>query len=266
MRRDDDLSMSFALAPAIVELAGAACRPVMKIYRRNGIGHENKSDGSPLTEADLAADRVIADGLRRLDPDTPILSEEAVGPTMRATSRFWCVDPLDGTRDFLSRNGEFTINIALVVDGLPVFGVVAAPALPGDPCWWGGPALGGSWRREGPDPPAAIRCADLPPAGGRLRIVASRSHRDQATEAWIAALGRPVDLVASGSSLKLCQVADGRAHAYPRFGPTNAWDIAAGHAVVLGAGGEVRRSDGGVLAYDAGAPLNPAFIATCRGF
>jgi len=256
-----------SLAPAIIALAEDAGRAILEVYAGGALAAAStiKEDGSPLTAADLASDRLIAAGLARLDPATPILSEEGadlVPATVRAGWRaFWCVDPLDGTKEFLSRSGEFTVNIALVVDGRPVLGVVHAPALAGGPSWWGGPALCGAWHRQGGIGAAPIRCVAPPPAPAPLAVVASKSHRDAATDAWITGLGRPIDLVAAGSSLKFCRIAEGSAHAYPRFGPTNAWDTAAGHAVVLGAGGQAWLADGRECLYSAERPLNDGFIA-----
>ena len=259
--------ISPARVAAVIALAEEAGRAVMEIYAAGAGTVTTKGDGSPLTAADLAADTIIAAGLARLDPTTAVLSEETADDILPATraswASFWCVDPLDGTKEFVSRTAEFTINIALVSAGQPLFGVVHAPALVGLPTWWGGPAVGGAWRRRGVET-TAIAVAPLPPAGQSISVVASKSHRDAATDAWIAGLGRPVTVVAAGSSLKLCLIADGTAHAYPRFGPTNAWDTAAGHAVVIGAGGHVWSATGQPWHYAADQPLNPAFIAAVQ--
>jgi len=215
-----------------------------------------KGDGSPLTAADLAADLVIATGLAELNPAIPVLSEETsdviAADTRMAWPRFWCVDPLDGTKEFLARTGEFTVNIALIEHGVPVLGVVHAPAL--RRTWWGGSMLGGAWvdglpARTAAHDPAAV-----------WRVVASRSHAGAPTEAWLAALGAHKRL-AMGSSLKICLVATGEADLYPRLGPTMAWDTAAAHAVLAGAGGRLCDSDGRELRYDRRDLKNPWFLA-----
>ncbi len=244
----------------LLDLACRAGEAILAVRSSGAFATRAKDDRSPLTAADLAADTIIAEGLAGLDPATPVLSEEGAQPaTGTAWPRFWCVDPLDGTKEFLAGSGEFTVNIALVEDGQPLLGVVHAPALPGAPLWWGGPALGGSWVRRGGES-RAIRCRPPPAPPAALRIVASKSHRDAATDAWIAALGRTVEVVAAGSSLKFCLVAEGEADAYPRLGPTCAWDTAAAHAVVLGAAGTVRDLAGRELRYDPARTLNPSFV------
>jgi 3'(2'), 5'-bisphosphate nucleotidase len=244
----------------LLDLARRAGDAILAVRSSGAFATRAKDDRSPLTAADLAADTIIGEGLARLDPATPVLSEEGAQPAAgTAWPRFWCVDPLDGTKEFLSGSGEFTVNIALVEDGRPVLGVVHAPALPGAPLWWGGPALGGSWVRRG-CVTVAIRCQPLPAPPAALRIVASKSHRDAATDAWIAALGRAVEVVSAGSSLKFCLVAEGAADLYPRLGPTCAWDTAAAHAVVLGAGGTVCDLAGRELRYDPASTLNPSFV------
>ncbi len=244
----------------LLELTRRAGDAILAVRSSGAFATRAKDDRSPLTAADLAADTIIGEGLARLDPGTPLLSEEGAQPAAGTVwPRFWCVDPLDGTKEFLAGSGEFTVNIALVEDGRPILGVVHAPALPGAPLWWGGPALGGSWVRRGGET-RPIRCRPPPPPPAALRIVASKSHRDAATDAWIAALGRTVEVVAAGSSLKFCLVAEGEADAYPRLGPTCAWDTAAAHAVALGAGAAVHSLAGAELRYDPTATLNPGFI------
>lgn len=227
-----------------------------------------KADASPVTEADIAAEAIILDGLSRIDPAANIIAEEAVsaGATPQVTREFYLVDPLDGTREFVSRNGEFTVNIALVRDTAPIAGVVYAPALS---TLYAGEAGSGAFQASlqatdaFPDDPEfeRITCPVLPASG--IKVVASRSHRDEKTDAWLAQ--RDVaEIVAAGSSLKFCLLASGKAHVYPRFGRTMEWDTAAGHAVLAAAGGEVFEASGPLLRYGKAHRGfdNPAFIAS----
>lgn len=237
----------------IVRGAGAQ---VMDVYAGT-IEVHRKADASPVTLADERAEAFITPRLRVLAPEAAVVAEEAVaaGGVPQVGAAFWLVDPLDGTKEFIGRNGEFTVNIALVEHGQPVLGVVYAPAL--DLLCAGGPGLG-SWMEQGGQR-RAIACRQAPSEG--LRVVASRSHGDNAAlEAFLA--GRSVAAsVSVGSSLKLCLVAQGEADVYPRLGRTMEWDIAAGHAVVAGAGGSVERLDGGALTYGKPGFDNPHFAA-----
>ncbi len=239
---------------AIVRDAAAA---ILRIYESE-FAVQHKDDDSPLTAADLAAHRCIMDGLARLTPDIPVLSEESAHevPTAQRHSwpRLWVVDPLDGTREFVKRNGEFTVNIALVEDGVATYGFVQAPVT--GTLWHGGSQVG-AFRRVGEaDVPLHARNADAP-----LRVATSRSHRDGRSEAFIARIGdiRPMSL---GSSLKFCAIADGELDLYPRFGPTNEWDTAAGQCVLEGAGGQVLDLRGRPFRYNQrDTVLNGEFIA-----
>ncbi|GGB49972.1 3'(2'),5'-bisphosphate nucleotidase CysQ [Roseibium aquae] len=233
---------------SLIALALRAGDEIMSVYARADVEAVQKSDGSPVTEADGRAERVILDGLRAGFPAVPVVAEEAVeaGTIPDASDRFFLVDPLDGTKEFLNRIGEFTVNIALVDAGVPVFGVVYAPAL--GEIYWGGrlPGLGVS--DPGDSGGACVarvvqgRLVDVTPI--RVRAVpeneicalVSRSHGSAETEALIAGLNVS-KRVSVGSSLKLCWVAAGRADIYPRLTPTMQWDIAAGHAIVRAAGG-----------------------------
>ncbi len=231
---------------AIAVEAGAA---VMAVYARGAEASE-KTDGSPVTEADLAAERIILERLSELAPAIPVISEEeaSAGRMPEASRVFILVDPLDGTREFLKRNGEFTVNIALVEDGRPVAGAVYAPAM--DTLWLGGVTAGKV--RITPGMPLAAACESrgirVRSAPPRLTAVASRSHSDAETEALLDRL--PVqDRIAAGSSLKFCRLAEGEADVYPRFGPTMEWDTAAGHAVLTAAGGTVVTPAGAPFVY-----------------
>lgn len=247
--------LSPAVTEQLVALADKAAAAIMEIYRGD-IAVAEKADKSVVTAADTAAEAIILEGLARLLPDIPVVAEESVaaGRIPAVGRRFFLVDPLDGTREFISRNGEFTVNIGLIEDGIPTAGVVVLPAL-GIAYWTAGD--GRAWRRDAGGT-HAIACR-RPPAEG-LSVVASRSFRDADTDAFIATL-TVKDLVAAGSSLKFCRIAEGAADVYPRFGRTMEWDVAAGHAVLAAAGGSVTRADGGAFAYGKPGWDNPSFIA-----
>ena len=251
-----------ALAPELIATAKAAGDAIMQVYGSEDFGVETKADDSPLTKADLASNRVILEHLHKLTPDIPILSEESKHlpyAERKAWTQFWLVDPLDGTKEFIKRNGEFTVNIALIEDGVPVFGVVYAPAL--KLTYWAAAGLGAF---KGEDTDNRIEAQEYTVKSGTLNLVASRSHAGAATDALVKDLEQttPVNLVSSGSSLKLCLVADGQAHLYPRFGPTMEWDTAAAQCVAEQAGAQVREPGGGPLRYNKENLLNPFFIVT----
>ncbi len=249
------------LLESVAQIARAAAVEVMAVYATD-FAVRGKADASPVTEADERAERVILAGLAALTPDLPVVAEEAVAagriPALPGPGgRFWLVDPLDGTREFVGRNGEFTVNIALVEAGEPLLGVVFAPAVGGGRLF-AGDRSAGAWVDDAAGR-RAIRCRRAPVEG--LTVVASRSHGDaQALERYLA--GRKVaNLTQAGSSLKLCVLAEGRADLYPRFGRTMEWDIAAGHAVLAAAGGSVRALDGTPLRYGKPGFENPHFVA-----
>ena len=246
------------LRETVIAIARQAGEAIMEIYRE-GFEVTHKQDASPLTAADMAAHRIIVEGLQRLTPELPVLSEESAEvpwEVRRLWQSYWLVDPLDGTREFVKRNDEFSVNIALVVQGAPVLGVVQAPV--GGQVWH---AVRGeaAYRRDGQrDEPLRVRS----PASAPLRVAASRSHRDARTQAVLDRMGE-IEEVALGSSLKFCRIAEGRLDVYPRFGPTSEWDTAAGQCVLHAAGGAL-------LAADTGKPfrynrretlLNGDFIA-----
>jgi len=248
---------------AVIALACDAARAILEVYGAE-FDVERKSDASPLTQADLAAHRCIVDGLARLTPDIPVLSEEAehkvAAEVRRAWRRLWIVDPLDGTREFVKRNGEFSVNIALVDDGTATWGVVQAPV--SGAAWHGGAGIGAFRRdaRSGDDRVLQVRV----PAAHPLHVAASRSHRDGRSEAFIDAMraGGGVEQLNLGSSLKFCRIAEGSLDVYPRFGPTCEWDTAAGQAIVEGAGGQVVDPRGRALRYNLrDTLLNGDFIA-----
>ena len=246
-----------ALLKPVTEIAAEAGARIMDIYDTAFVVEE-KDDRSPLTAADLASHRVITSGLRRLTPEIPILSEEsAVIPyAERAVwQRFWLVDPLDGTKEFIKRNGEFTVNIALIQDHQPILGVVLVPV--SDKCYYA--ACGqGAWCRQADEPAQPLSVSPL--HDGPVRVVGSRSHAGAAQQAFVQCLGEHT-LIAVGSSLKFCLVAEGKADVYPRLGPTSEWDTAAAQCVVEQAGGQVIAVSGERLAYNnKESLLNPHFL------
>jgi 3'(2'), 5'-bisphosphate nucleotidase len=247
------------LAP-VTDIARLAGREILEVYRSGETATSYKADTSPLTVADLRAHRLIIDSLLQLTPQIPVLSEESAAiPFAQRSgwSRYWLVDPLDGTKEFLSRNGQFTVNIALIEGHAPVLGVVHVPVP--DTSYQGVPALG-AWRLQGGAGATPIRVSAHSAAA--VRVVGSRSHRGDSLDGFLARLG-DYQLLPVGSSLKFCMVAEGAADVYPRLGPTSEWDTAAAHAVVLGAGGSVSTLEGEPLRYNAReALLNPFFVVS----
>ena len=243
----------------IIAIAVAAGQEILAIYQKNDFGEREKSDNSPLTEADIASHKLISQQLQKLSPAIPILSEESADipwKIRKTWHRYWLIDPLDGTKEFIKRNGEFTVNIALIDNHEPVLGVVHAPD------------LGTTWvgEKEG----SAIKIAageqkkiNVVPhiTGQPWKVVGSRTHAGDSLTAYLASLGS-YELISMGSSIKLCLVAEGKAELYPRLGPTSEWDTAAAHAVVNAAGGEVvLAEDGQPLLYNTKESLlNPHFI------
>jgi 3'(2'), 5'-bisphosphate nucleotidase len=249
------------LVPLLAEartVAGRAGTAILEVYSQD-FAVEIKEDRSPLTRADRTADAIIREGLAQLTVRYPVLSEESATPaaSLRAEwERYWLVDPLDGTKEFIKRNGEFTVNIALIDRHEPVLGVVLAPALALE---YSGLNGYGAWKRSGAGPLQPIRAsADSRPP---LRIVGSRSHPSPELATYLERLGSH-QLVPMGSSLKICLVAEGSADLYPRFGPTREWDTAAAQAVLESAGGVMMDTLGQPLRYNTRDDLlNPRFLA-----
>lgn len=251
------MKVDAALLDGVAAIARQAGAAIMAVYGGE-FAVQEKADRSPLTEADAAAQAVIAAGLAQFDPSLPVLSEEAVadfaGPD--AAGRYWLVDPLDGTKEFIKRNGEFTVNIALIERGRPVLGVVFAPAL--GLCYAAAQGLG-AFRQEGQGERRPI-AVSAHREGTPWRVVGSRSHAGDSLAEFLSRLGEH-ELVPMGSSLKFCLVAEGKADIYPRLGPTSLWDTAAAQCVVEQAGGVVLRLDGAPLDYgEPSAILNPFFV------
>ena len=251
----------------VVRLALAAGEAIMPFWRAD-VAVTAKADDSPVTAADLAAHHVIADGLRALAPQIPVLSEEDCNIPLseRETwQRWWLVDPLDGTKEFIAGTEEFTVNIALIERGEVVFGVVTMPT--NGRSYFGGRNLG-AWRAEADGQAQPIEVRNAPPAGSRFTVVASRRHSSPQQEALLAGLGGALgelELANVGSSLKFCLLAEGSADCYPRLAPTSQWDTAAAQGVLEGAGGEVIGLDGQAFRYPPRESLlNPFFLALPR--
>lgn len=246
------------LIGAVVALAQKAAEAIMDIYQAEELSWTLKCDASPVCQADLLAHEILLAGLAELTPGLAVVSEEGSDsvPVRPIAGQFWLIDPLDGTKEFISRNDEFTVNVALVDDGRPVFGVVVAPAL--RQTYWGAAGFG-AFRVE-PDGSVEIQVAQVA-AGNPLRVVASKSHLNKETQEFIASLGA-CELVQAGSSLKICRIAEGVADIYPRLGPTCEWDTAAAQAVLEAAGGIVCDLSRQALCYGKPDIRNPFFIAS----
>ena len=246
---------------ALIHLAAAAGREILDVYE-TPFDVTTKDDASPLTEADLRAHRVIVDGLHELTPDVPVISEEAEPSPFaerRHWQRYWLVDPLDGTKEFVSRNGEFTVNIALIEAGEPVLGVVGVPVRGHI---YVGDCLGNSAFRLSEGGREPLRTRPMEPRA--VTVVASRRHGGDRLAGYLDTLAKSFEIARRpvGSSLKFCLLAEGEADLYPRLGPTSEWDIAAAHAVLQAAGGAVMLTDGNALRYNAKESfLNPDFVA-----
>jgi 3'(2'), 5'-bisphosphate nucleotidase len=255
-----------SFACALADIAARAGEILMRHYAAETIASRKKDDFSPVTAADEEAETFILAELLKLTPDVAVIAEEQVasGHVQKIGTRFFLVDPLDGTKEFINRNGEFTVNIAEIVGGKPVRGVVYAPA---KGRLWLGETPGGAW--EVPMSPGAKFACDAShaihvrkaPADGMI-AVASRSHRDTKTEEYLEHY-KIKDFISAGSSLKFCLVATGEADIYPRHGRTMEWDTAAGHAVLMAAGGSVTRIDGSPFIYGKSGEdfANPFFVA-----
>lgn len=244
-------------AREILDIAREAGAAILEVYHQD-FAVQHKGDASPLTAADLASHRVITTRLSALTPDVPVLSEEGADipfETRREWQSYWLIDPLDGTREFVKRNGEFTVNIARIEDGQPTLGVVHVPVTGTS---YVGEVGEGAWKIDEKDHAAPISVRrQRPPT---LRVAGSRSHAGDSLKRFLERIGEH-EMVSMGSSLKLCLVAEGAADVYPRLGPTSEWDTAAAQAVVEAAGGRVTDTDGQTLRYNAKESLlNPQFL------
>ena len=255
---------SSTLIEYVIGISRQAGDRILDIYQSDEFGVAYKDDNSPLTKADMASHRSIIAGLAELTPDIPILSEESATlpwAVRKSWQRYWLVDPLDGTKEFIKRNGEFTVNIALIERGEPILGVVNVPDLD---ILYGGSRAGGAWKIV-KDERVPIKTSTVHTGQKELRVVASRSHRSEELEAWLARVEKKfpgAELVSMGSSLKICLVAEGKADIYPRLGPTCEWDTAAAQAVLEAAGGKLVDDKFRIYRYNTkDSLLNPYFYA-----
>ncbi len=246
-----------SLVEPVVDLAVTAGDAILAVYATD-FDVQSKPDESPLTRADMASHHALVDGLNALTPDLPIISEEAGLPSFDERGKwrdYWLIDPLDGTKEFVKRNGEFTVNVALISEHRPVLGVVHVPV---SGVTYTGAVGCGATRRDRGQPAAAIRVDSN--VGSPPRVIGSRSHRSAAFADFLERAG-DFELISMGSSLKFCVIAEGHADVYPRLGPTSEWDTGAAQAVVEQAGGSVLRLDGKPLSYNEKADiLNPSFV------
>lgn len=250
---------SNSLLEPLCRIAREAGDAIMEVYASD-FAVSKKTDTTPVTKADLAANRIISDALSQLTPDIPQISEEnelADYEERRLWQRYWLVDPLDGTREFVNRNDEFTVNIALIEQGRPRLGVVRIPA--SGVVYFAGVGAG-AWRQKGNETAQAIHVSTEPSMP--VRVVGSRSHRGDSLDSWLERQS-PAHFIGIGSSLKFCLIAEGSADVYPRLGPTSEWDTGAAQAVVEAAGGQVVTLDGLPLRYNTKADiLNPHFLVS----
>ncbi|MFQ5660905.1 MAG: 3'(2'),5'-bisphosphate nucleotidase CysQ [Gammaproteobacteria bacterium] len=252
-----DISTS-DLPAAVIDIARQASDRILEIYETD-FTVEKKADRSPLTAADMAAHHTICDGLSGLTPDLPILSEESADipyATRKSWSRYWLVDPLDGTREFVKKNGEFTVNIALIQGHTPVLGVVYVPV--SGLCYFASRGRG-AYKQDPAHRVQRIHVKTTSP--GKFVMAGSRSHGNEQQTRFIEVLGKGTELIAIGSSMKFCLVAEGKVDIYPRFGPTSEWDTAAAHCIVDEAGGMVTDIGLNPLGYNKKESLlNPGFL------
>lgn len=241
---------------ALVKIAHSAGDKIMEIYSGDNVGLRVKDDLSPLTLADILANKIIIDELQKLTPDIKYISEEDLSyqDKIEPDEMYWLIDPLDGTKEFLHRNGNFTVNIALIYKGEPIFGVIYAPTC--ELTYWGGKGIG-AWKMNG----AQTKEIKPSPSENVKRIATSCSHLNEETKDYVNRFPE-AEVVEIGSSIKMCMLADGGADLYPRFSPTCEWDTAAGDAILRGVGGELKQLDGTPLKYGKPNILNPNFIGT----
>ena len=241
---------------SVIDIANLAGDAIMSIYNTD-FDYELKDDNSPLTKADIASNQIIINELERMNPSYPILSEESSEIEFDERSqwdKYWLVDPLDGTKEFLKKNGEFTVNIAFIENNTPVFGVIRVPAK--SVTYWGGSDIGSMKKIDGKEV-EKINVSNI--KSEKLKVISSRSHKNEILNLYLNKLGS-IEEVNVGSSLKFCLLAEGKADFYPRLGPTSEWDTAAAQAVVEGAGGSVKDLSGVRLQYSKKEILNPHFI------
>jgi 3'(2'), 5'-bisphosphate nucleotidase len=254
---ETDINMQ-NLIPSLITLSKKAGGKILRIYDTK-FDTQEKEDKSPLTAADMASHKTICDGLQELTPNIPVLSEESAAipyKTRKSWDQYWLVDPLDGTKEFIKRNGEFTVNIALIQNNVPVMGVVYVPVT--DICYYASRGAG-AFKQEADGKTVQIFTRET--QDNEFIIAGSRSHGSEQQEKFLQSLGTNVEMIAIGSSLKICLVAEGTVDIYPRFGLTSEWDTAAAHSIALEAGAQVVDTDFNPLLYNTkDSLLNPFFL------
>jgi len=257
----EDIQITSELIEQLIEISKDAGKAIMEVYNSN-FRHQIKEDLSPLTKADTLSNNIICEKLKVITPDIPILSEENSDIPFNIRSsweQYWLVDPLDGTKEFIKKNGEFTVNIALIENNTPIFGIIHVPVT--NETYWGSNTKG-SFYIKGNNQKTKL-CVEKN-IRSQVRIVASRSHPSKMLDALLEEIGE-YKIITKGSSLKFCLIAKGQADIYPRLGPTSEWDIAAGHAIVKFAGGSLLTIDGESMQYNLTENnLNPYFVVASR--
>ena len=257
----EDIQIKSELIEQLIEISKDAGKAIMEVYNSN-FRHQIKEDLSPLTKADTLSNNIICEKLKVITPDIPILSEENSDIPFNIRSsweQYWLVDPLDGTKEFIKKNGEFTVNIALIENNTPIFGIIHLPVT--NETYWGS-STKGSFYIKGNNQKTKL-CVENN-IRSQVRIVASRSHPSKMLDTLLEEIGE-YKIITKGSSLKFCLIAKGQADIYPRLGPTSEWDIAAGHAIVKFAGGSLLTIDGESMQYNLTENnLNPYFVVASR--
>jgi len=257
----EDIQIKSELIEQLIEISKDAGKAILEVYNSN-FGHQIKEDLSPLTKADTLSNNIICERLKVITPDIPILSEENSDIPFNIRSsweQYWLVDPLDGTKEFIKKNGEFTVNIALIENNTPIFGIIHLPVT--NETYWGS-STKGSFYIKGNNQKTKL-CVENK-IRSQVRIVASRSHPSKMLDTLLEEIGE-YKIITKGSSLKFCLIAKGQADIYPRLGPTSEWDIAAGHAIVKFAGGSLLTIDGESMQYNLTENnLNPYFVVASR--
>jgi 3'(2'), 5'-bisphosphate nucleotidase len=257
MNQTTELLFDSALFEELISLMWEASDAILEVYHSGKLNTELKGDQSPVTKADLAAHHVLVNGLLQLTPHIPVVSEEDQSSLQIPESHqcYWLIDPLDGTKEFINRNDEFTCNLALIDSNKTIYGFVGAPVL--DLLYHGGNTHG-AYRINRAGGKARIKCH---PQSSPTRVIASKSHLNPETTEFIETIETPIELIQAGSSLKFLRIAEGLADIYPRLAPTCEWDTAAAQAILEGAGGSVKKTDGSPVIYGKSEILNPHFIA-----
>ena len=260
MNQTIELPFDFVLFEKLISLMWHASDAILEVYHSGDLDTKIKGDESPVTQADLAAHHVLVNGLSQLTPDIPVVSEEDPSSLQipKSDQRYWLIDPLDGTKEFVNRNDEFTCNLALIDSHKAIYGFVSVPVLG---LLYHGGDTNGAYRVDRAGGEARIQCQRQT---AKTLVIASKSHLDPETIAFIEAIETPVELIKAGSSLKFLRIAEGLADIYPRLAPTCEWDTAAAQAILEGAGGSVKQTDGSPLTYGKSEILNPHFIASVQ--